>query len=478
MRVSTRGGVIAELAVVAGMGLIAIAALVALVVLGVRWFSGESREQASDSNAAAAQSMGTFTDTRDSKTYKTVEIGGKVWMAQNLNYKPDSGRSWCYDNNLYNCTKYGRLYDWNTALTVCPAGWRLSSVYDWDNLLLAIGGERESHISESDQFFAWGGAGNKLKSKKGWKSLKDSSSGNGTDEFGFTAVPGGAIFHTDGDFDRLGAYANWWTATEFDENRAVWLYVNYFRDLAVERFDDKGNGLSARCVADSGGGNGNPFDSEERKKNEALTQTDVEQREKAADEKIARLSDYFTDSRDGRIYRTIKINKARWMAENLNYKTPVGSWCYGDADSNCVKYGRLYEWYSANTSCPAGWHLPSRVEWDDLGKAVGGKIRPVEETGTVDWMEVGIKLKAKLDLNGGGTDAYGFSALPGGFRDNENRFNKTGTRAYWWTADTYRRNSAYFRFLIYDNDRFDGYLVENALFRNNGLSVRCVADSR
>jgi len=496
MKVFIRGGVKAEVAIVVGMGLLALLAAAALAVIGVKWFSGQLRGHASDprvtlvsnslgkaetatetaTETAASYDKGTLTDKRDSKKYKTVTIGGNVWMAENLNYKPDTGKSWCYDNSENNCKKYGRLYDWTAAMAACPSGWRLATIYDWDNLLMAIGSARESHISSSDQFFAWEGAGKKLKAKRGWKELQDKSSGNGTDDFGFTALPGGVLLYSDETFERIGAYANWWTATKFGDKKAAWRYVNYHRDLVVERFDNKANGLSARCVADSGG-SGNRFDSEERKKNETLTRKGVEQREKEADETIANLSDYFTDSRDGRIYRTVKIDSAKWMAENLNYKTPTGSWCYGGADSNCVKYGRLYEWYAAMTSCPSGWHLPSREDWDNLGKAAGGKKRAIEETGTVDWADVGINLKAKRDWNGGiGTDIYGFSALPGGRRDQDDDFGAVGVYAYWWTAAEYRKNSAYIRFIFHSNNDFDGYLVENALFRNNALSVRCVAD--
>jgi uncharacterized protein (TIGR02145 family) len=497
MQTSARGGLKAEAAVVIGLGLAALTALAVLAVMGVKWFSGELKGHASDprvtlvgnsigkagtaetksetAEAAPTYEKGTLTDNRDSKKYKTVTIGGKAWMAENLNYKPESGGSWCYDNSEGNCKKYGRLYDWNTALTACPLGWHLASTYDWDNMLLAISGKREAHVSNSDHFFAWDGVGVKLKAKRGWKELQDKSSGNGTDVFGFTALPAGAFLYSDDSFDRLGAYANWWTATEFDEKRAGWRYINYFKDLVVERFDNKGNGLSVRCVADSGGGD--LPDSEKQKKKEEQKKKEAEQRKKETDENIAELSDYFTDSRDGRIYRTVTIDSARWMAENLNYKTTVGSWCYGDKDSGCVKYGRLYEWYAAMTSCPAGWHLPSREDWDNLGKAAGGEKRDIEETGTVDWIGVGIKLKAKRDWNGAiGTDIYGFSALPGGLRDKDDRYDDAGVYAYWWTSAEYRRTNAYIRFIFYSGNDFDTYLVENALFKHNGLSVRCVAN--
>jgi uncharacterized protein (TIGR02145 family) len=97
------------------------------------------------------------------------------------------------------------------------------------------------------------------------------------------------------------------------------------------------------------------------------------------------------------------------MAENLNIKTD-GSWCYDNDESNCDKYGRLYNWNAAKTACPAGWHLPSREEWGNLAKAAGG----TGEYGTGG--KAGKKLKAKSgwDNKGNGTDDYGFSVLLGG----------------------------------------------------------------
>ncbi len=80
----------------------------------------------------------------------------------------------------------------------------------------------------------------------------------------------------------------------------------------------------------------------------------------------------FTDSRDGKIYITVKIGNQTWMAENLNFTTAEGSWCYENDSTYCEKYGRLYSWETAREVCPAGWHLPSKSEFETLLSNVGG----------------------------------------------------------------------------------------------------------
>jgi len=183
---------------------------------------------------AGEPSFGTFTDTRDGQTYKTVKIGAQTWMARNINYQIKSG-SWCYNDSASYCKQYGRLYDWKTAKTVCPAGWKLPSREDWNILFASAGGEDI--------------AGKKLKSKSGWNNRDDGKSGNGMDDYGFSALPGGDRY-SGGNFYSTGNYGNWWSATEGSDGNAYTRGMYYDYDHVYEFNFVKSLGFSVRCVAD------------------------------------------------------------------------------------------------------------------------------------------------------------------------------------------------------------------------------------
>jgi uncharacterized protein (TIGR02145 family) len=170
--------------------------------------------------------IGTFTDERDGQTYRTVKMpDGKVWMAENLRFKIDG--SWCYKNCEDNCGKYGRLYDWNMAKLACPKGWHLPSNDEWRELVTVVG---------------YSTAGNKLKSKSGWEE-----SGNGTDDYGFSALPGGGRGSVGG-FGNAGYYGYWWTTAENSSDYAYARSMRYDGDYVYDDFGLKCLGASVRCV--------------------------------------------------------------------------------------------------------------------------------------------------------------------------------------------------------------------------------------
>ena len=202
----------------------------------------------------AEVTKGSITDTRDGQTYKTVTIGTQTWMAKNLNYKTDN--SYCYNDNASNCTKYGRLYTWAAAMDsvgswaangkgcgygktcsptypvrgVCPTGWHLPTQTEWNTLFAAVGGS--------------GTAGTKLKSTSGWNS-----SGNGTDDYSFSALPA-ARRDYNGDYNWEGDYAYFWSSSGFNNYGAYYMRLYYDFDKAYLEDDNKDFGFSVRCVKD------------------------------------------------------------------------------------------------------------------------------------------------------------------------------------------------------------------------------------
>jgi len=196
-------------------------------------------------------SVSTFIDKRDGKVYRIVRIGSQVWFAENLNYAAEGSK--CYgeggdvvvgiDEYGYaikttlsnaevqtNCTKYGRLYNWETAKQACPAGWHLPSDDEWGKLEKSV---RDVPI-----------AGTKLKSSEGWNH-----NGNGTDDYGFSAFPGGKRY-SDGIFDGAGNFGHWWSATELDAIFASYCIMFCYHEFVHWYYNGKTGLFSVRCVQD------------------------------------------------------------------------------------------------------------------------------------------------------------------------------------------------------------------------------------
>ena len=200
-------------------------------------------------------------DTRDMQLYRVVTIGEQTWMAENLNYKTEN--SWCGGGSVENegdCSKYGRLYTWAAAIDsvklykdkaldcgdgktcslpdtvygICPPGWHLPDTTEWSKLFTAVGGKST--------------AGKKLKSLTGWKDY-NGTSGNGTDDYGFSAFPAGDG-SSSGGFVSGGYNAYFWSATE---DASYYAYsMSLFYTIGNADLDDSGKGkaFSVRCVKD------------------------------------------------------------------------------------------------------------------------------------------------------------------------------------------------------------------------------------
>jgi len=184
------------------------------------------------------QSQSQLPEELDEKKYKTVQIGNQTWMAENLNY--DVKGSQCYDNEPENCVKYGRLYSFEAAMQACPNGWHLPSNDEWGVLVDLAGGE---------DF-----AGKKLKAKSGWDNYRDEHKGKsgrdrigaGTDDYGFSALPGGS---GDGkSFKNSGKHGYWWTSTGYNDGDAFTRHMGYRHDVANYDIDLRNLLYSVRCI--------------------------------------------------------------------------------------------------------------------------------------------------------------------------------------------------------------------------------------
>ena len=206
-----------------------------------------------------------FTDPRDGQTYNTVQIGDQCWMAENLNIgemingvddMTDNGvfEKYCYNDEPVICDEYGGLYQWWETMQysttqgvqgICPEGWHIPTDDEWK----ILEGTVDSQYPVGDPIWnntGWRGfdAGQKLKSTSGWNS-----GGNGTDDFGFTAIPGGYCDYKD-DFENLGNIGGFWTSTENNIDNS-WYRVLHEMSIQVYR-KNFGNdyGFSVRCLKD------------------------------------------------------------------------------------------------------------------------------------------------------------------------------------------------------------------------------------
>ena len=191
-----------------------------------------------------------------------------------------------------------------------------------------------------------------------------------------------------------------------------------------------------------------------------------------------------TDTRDGKTYNTVLIGTQCWFAQNINIGTKVNGsvdqtnnsiiekYCYNDLESNCNVYGALYQWDEAmqyttaegvQGICPTGWHLSTDAEWTTLTTYLGGESiagGKMKEVGTTHW----------ISPNTGATNSSGFTALPGGYRDNNGEFYFLTNYAYFGSSSQYVATTAWYRGVYYYSESVFRFNYSKA----NSFSVRCI----
>ena len=236
---------------------------------------GDSVNSGTSSSSAGSVSSGSTGGT----VYEVV-IGGKTWMKKNLDTPVTGSKCYGEGGQVYdpetsdyvtlssaeiqaNCDKYGRLYDWSTAMAlpskcnstlstsdadcaittpyhkgICPTGWHIPSDAEWDALMTAVRGSST--------------AGKHLRAEEGWNNCGPSDSGKDylcEDTHGFSALPGG-IGYSAGSFNGVGNLGSWWSASENDSHYAYNRDMYYFSEETYN-YLRKDLLFSVRCLQDS-----------------------------------------------------------------------------------------------------------------------------------------------------------------------------------------------------------------------------------
>ncbi|MDR2973007.1 MAG: fibrobacter succinogenes major paralogous domain-containing protein [Bacteroidales bacterium] len=230
-----------------------------------------AQQESSVSPQESLPVTGTFTDPRDGQVYRTVKIGNLTWMAENLNFEAKGSVCYGEDGQVAvrdeetrelsfstlsnveiqaNCAKYGRLYDWATVMGlpsicdssfcvsqiqtphhqgICPVGWHVPNATEWEALVNHAGGSSTAR--------------NRLRSREGWHS----DCHLGTDDYAFSALPGGYRISRYDPYDHAGDDGGWWSATEAS-TRSAWHRIILCRNDVVKRTHGKESMFSLRCV--------------------------------------------------------------------------------------------------------------------------------------------------------------------------------------------------------------------------------------
>ncbi len=346
---------------------------------------------------SVALAQGTFTDERDGTTYKTVQIGKETWLAENMKYVAEEISCRTDSRHGSSIKNYGCLYSWADAQKVCPSGWHLPTKVEFTRLLSQVG-----------------------EGKEGSDNLRDISWQDGKNESGFSALPAGR--YESGSYENFGSGAYFWSQTRCDNEgvNAGSLTLLPGRVSVKKCHNMNTEWLSVRCLKDT----------------EEVVQGAT-----------------FTDERDGTTYKTVEIGQETWLAENMKY---IAADIDYKVNSKQKEYGALYTFKNAQKVCPAGWRLPSKVDFERLLNQVG--------KGTIGSDNLRHKTWDR------GKNVSGFSALPAGSCDKSG-CSFFDTDAYFWSSTAYKSNKAYGLYVD------SGKALVTSGKRSSYLAVRCIRGS-
>ncbi|MCD4789737.1 MAG: hypothetical protein K8R37_07020, partial [Bacteroidales bacterium] len=209
---------------------------------------------------------------------------------------------------------------------------------------------------------------------------------------------------------------------------------------------------------------------------------------------------------DGNIYNTVQIGSQCWMKKKLKTTTyqngtaipnvtdtsawsnlTTGAYAWYDNDISWKdSYGALYNWFAVdddNGLCPTGWHIPNESDWTVLGNFIGGfgwphanELRSCREYDSPYGGYCNTISHPRWAINNyspnHGTDDWGFSALPGGWRITDGTFGLHTTRGFFWTSSPHTSTDAWY----YDFSYYIGYVIVYYTDKQSGMSVRCIRD--
>jgi len=166
----------------------------------------------------------------------------------------------------------------------------------------------------------------------------------------------------------------------------------------------------------------------------------------------------FTDTRDGRVYKTVKIGEQWWFAENLDYDSP-NSVYYNNDETTYKDYGHLYNWEEAKEACPLGWHLPSEEEFKTLQELATNKASKI----------------LSIRQNSISTNETGFSALLAGYWSSYSESFRLFGRYAGFLSSTENNSTTVIDMSISDEEENDR-ITFHGVDKNDRESVRCIKD--